>query len=806
MNTNSMKNIRIQIKGLVQGVGFRPFIYRTAIKNKISGWVKNRQEGVLIEASGENEKIKSFILGLKNNFPVAAQIQSVQVSDSNKIYENGFQIILSEEQETEKEITQIGSDIAVCPDCLDDLKSQKHRFDYPFINCTNCGPRFSIIRDLPYDRDKTTMDIFEMCPVCKSEYENPADRRFHAQPVTCLNCGPQYKFIPGDFNTEKLDEVLEATTDFIDDGKIVAIKGIGGFFIACDAGNDDVVERLRKYKNREGKPFAVMFKNIETVEQFCFLNNKEKESLASWQRPIVILKSKGEMLNPSVDGQHDEDENFDSNSKNVTLRKAIPMEEPFQGLNILPKNVSNGINTVGALLPYMPFHYLLFEKLKTQTIVFTSGNFSDEPIVISNQKAETELLKICDAVVSYNREIYNRTDDSLLQVINRKQRLMRRSRGFAPNPLYLNLNVDGILATGAELKNTFCLGKENQAIISQHIGDLKDFEAYSFYEKNIKQFQKMFRVKPELIVTDLHPEYLSTKYALDSGLPVIQVQHHHAHIASAMVENGLDEKVIGISFDGTGLGDDGKIWGSEFFVCDLEGHERKLHFEYIPLPGGDLATKEPWRIAVSYLCKVFGREFFDLNLAFLKNIPTEKIEWILKAIENNINCPLSSGSGRLFDAVSALLGLCSYSTFEAEAPMRLENIAAKDEIGKYSFKLTQVIEFSEMFAEIIKDLHNDVSPAIISAKFHNTVSETILEGVKKISVETGLQKVVLSGGTFQNRYLLERTENRLMELGFEVFSNCLIPCNDGGISLGQLVIAARRREAPIPAFPRRVKE
>lgn len=759
MKNNSTKNIRIQIKGLVQGVGFRPFVYRTALRYSISGWVKNRQDGVSIEVSGLKRRINSFVSDLKNNYPVAAQIQDFKVFDSSEFHNNSFQIILSEESNAEKEVTQIGPDIAVCTDCLEDINTQAHRLNYPFINCTNCGPRFSIIHDLPYDREKTTMDVFNMCPVCKSEYENPADRRFHAQPVACLNCGPHYKLLSENIVSEDLDEIIDSVSNVIDDGKIVAIKGIGGFFMACDATNESVVERMRNLKNREGKPFAVMFKGIESIQYYCFLNNDEREALTSWRRPIVILKSKRRF----------------------------------------PKSVSNGINTVGTLLPYMPFHYLLFEKLKTPAIVFTSGNLSDEPIIVSNKKAEKELSQICDAVVTFNRKIYNRTDDSLLQIINKKSRIMRRSRGFAPNPIYLNFNVDGILASGVELKNTFCLGKGNQAIISQHIGDLKDFETYSFYEKNIKQFLKMFQVKPELIVTDLHPEYLSTKYAKEFRLPIIQIQHHHAHIGSAMVENELDEKVIGLCFDGTGLGNDGNIWGSEFFVCDLLDYERKFHFEYLPLPGGDLAVKEPWRIAVSWLYKVFGTEFLQFDLPFLKTVSEEKIDWVIKSIDNKINGPLSCGSGRLFDAVSALLGLCNVTTFEAEAPMRLESIALNNETGKYSFKLSQVIEFSEMFSEIIYDLQQKISSAIISAKFHNTISELIVEGAKKISNETGLNKVVLSGGTFQNRYLLERTENSLTEMGFEVFSNCSIPCNDGGISLGQLAIAAKRRSLQLQA-------
>ena len=749
----STKNIAIQIKGLVQGVGFRPFVYRTAVKNEVSGWVKNRSDGVFIEASGDLSEINSFIDDLKNEVPVAAQIHDFQVLDSATVYQKGFRIILSEHNHPENEITQIGPDIAVCSDCLADMKTQKHRTNYPFINCTNCGPRFSIIRDLPYDRQLTTMDVFEMCSVCKSEYENPADRRFHAQPVACLNCGPHYKFFSAEGSTENFSDVLEETVRLIDSGKIVSIKGIGGFFIACDATNNETVNRLRKLKNREGKPFAVMFCDEESVEDFCFLSEEEKDVLNSWRRPIVILKSK----------------------------------------KLLPESISNGINTVGAMLPYMPFHYMLFEKLETPVIVFTSGNFSDEPIVISNRKAESELLKISDAVITYNRRIYNRTDDSLLHVVNKKSRLMRRSRGFAPAPVYLNFSVDGIFATGAELKNTFCIGKGNQTILSQHIGDLKDFETYSFYEKNIEQLTMMLRVEPKLLVSDLHPEYLSTRYALESGLPLMRVQHHHAHIASAMVENGLDEPVIGVSFDGTGLGTDGNIWGSEFMVCDLKDFERKLHFEYIPLPGGDLAVKEPWRIAVSWLYKVFGNDFREFDLTFLKSISATEINWIIKSIQKELNCALSCGAGRLFDAVSALLGLCMHSTFEAEAPMRLENQIAENENGSYSYRISTVVEFSEMSSEIINDLKQELDVGNIAAKFHNSICDVIVDGVQLINKETGLKKVVLSGGTFQNRYLLERTENKLENLGFEVFGNCSIPCNDGGISLGQLAIAAKRR-------------
>lgn len=753
MILRSGKNIRIQVRGLVQGVGFRPFVYRSARKHFISGWVRNSQEGVLIEATGTSENLELFTSDLKNNYPPVARILDLQITDSGVSYDNGFEIILSENTESGCEITQIGPDIAVCPDCLEDMKVQKHRIEYPFINCTNCGPRFSIIRDLPYDRQKTTMDAFKMCPVCKAEYDDPSDRRFHAQPVACLSCGPHYRFVSKNGNSEIPSEVLTLTAEFINMGKSIAIKGIGGFFIACDAGNERSVRKLRERKRREGKPFAVMFRDIEAIRQFCFLSNDEKEILDSWHRPIVILNSR----------------------------------------KLLPESVSNGLSTIGALLPYMPFHYLLFDKLQTSAIIFTSGNLSDEPILISDEEAIDKLSVLSDAVVTYNREICNRTDDSVVRVIAQTPRLFRRSRGFAPNPVLMSSDVDGILAVGPELKNTFCLGKGKQAILSQHIGDLKDYETYTFFERNIAQLQKMFRVSPELVACDLHPEYLSSKYADDSGLPVEQVQHHHAHIASAMAENKLDEKVIGISWDGTGLGDDGNIWGSEFLTCDLTGYERHLHFDYVALPGGDLGIQEPWRIAVSYLYKFFDRDFLDYGLPFLKNINPDQTDNLFKAIDNHINCPLSCGAGRLFDAVSVLTGLCVRPSFEAEAPMRLEDAASDHITASYPYIMSEVIDFSEMFHNIIQDLAQKTDPGVISARFHNTLTEIIVSGAERISRSTGIRKVVLSGGTFQNRYLLTRTENLLASRGLEVFCNCSVPCNDGGISLGQLAVAAKRR-------------
>ncbi|RLD52320.1 MAG: carbamoyltransferase HypF, partial [Bacteroidetes bacterium] len=463
----------------------------------------------------------------------------------------------------------------------------------------------------------------------------------------------------------------------------------------------------------------------------------------------------------------------------------------------LAMGVSVGFDKVGAMLPYMPFHYMLFEKLDLPALVLTSGNISDEPIVIENDIALESLSAISDAVLIYNRDIFNRTDDSVAFVVNRRERLIRRSRGYAPQPVNLKLNVDGIFAAGAELVNAFCIGKGNQAIMSQHIGDLKNLEALEFYTESFERHKKLFRMKPELVVHDMHPDYLSTKFAKEMGIPAIEVQHHHSHIASCMAEYNLDEKVIGVSFDGTGLGDDGHIWGGEFFVCDLADYKRYTHFDYIPLPGGDSVTKEPWRTAVSFLHKIYGKKFLGLDLPFLRDLDNSKLNLIVQAIEKNINSPLSSSAGRLFDAVAALTNLCPVSKFHAEAPMRLEAVINFKEDGAYSFDFGDVISFEDTIREIVEDLKEGIPVADISAKFHNTVINVVFGVVSMIRKETGLDKVVLSGGTFQNRYILQNVETILTLEGFKVYSQANIPSNDGGVALGQIAIAAKRRELQI---------
>lgn len=660
---------------------------------------------------------------------------------------------ISESIDSEGIVSEISPDIAICEDCIKDLKLQPHRLSYPFINCTNCGPRFSIVKDFPYDRANTTMDIFPMCPNCELEYNDIYDRRFHAQPVACNHCGPRYSLYYSGKSVENIDEILNLLTGLLEAGKIISIKGLGGFHIMCDAANERTVKRLRDSKQREGKPFAVMFSGIEAIQKVSNISKAELRSLLSWRRPITLLKA------PK---------------------------------NNLAESVCLGFDTIGAFLPYMPIHYMMFEKMKLDALVLTSGNISEEPIITHNKDALKILEPICDAVLTYNREIYNRTDDSVIKVINNTERVFRRSRGYAPNPVYLKYHIEGIFAAGAELVNCFCIGKGKQAILSQHIGDLKNYETYHFYKQAFHTFEKVFRFKPQWVVTDLHPDYLSTRFGEELSKETIKVQHHHAHIASCMAENHLDEPVIGLSFDGTGLGDDNTIWGSEFFVADLSSYQRVSHFGYIELPGGDKATYEPWRIAVSYLYKVFGEDFMDMELDFMKDIPDYQIRLILTAIDKKINCPVSCSAGRLFDAVAALINVCTFSKFHAEAPMRLESFATKEIKGYYDFDVSKSISFKPMIQQIVNDMLKMEKKEVISTKFHNTVAQAIFEETNRIRSLAGIKKVALSGGTFQNCYLAERLENMFLKNGYEVFTQKSIPCNDGGIALGQLAIAAKR--------------
>ena len=745
-------NYIITVSGLVQGVGFRPFIYRLAQEAGLEGWVLNTNENVRIGLRTDQAALERFIDQVRQQTPPASEIGTINVEMAPQEVFSGFRIIESED--LSEAVTRVSPDIAVCEDCLGDMKEQSRRLDYPFLNCTNCGPRFTIIKDLPYDRARTTMQEFTMCPACRNEYRDVHDRRFHAQPTACSVCGPEYTLVMGTERISGIQEILGRTANLVDEGGIVAIKGLGGFFMACDALNQEAVKRMRDCKQREGKPFAVMFGNLEAAGRYCEISDTEASMLSSWRRPIVILKAK-EGLAPGV---------------------------------------SNGFATIGTMLPYMPFHYLLFEQMKTNVIVLTSGNLAEEPIIIDNRQAEDILGPVSDAVLHYNRDIHNRCDDSVAMVVRDQSRLLRRSRGYVPIPVQTLSSVEGIFAAGAELVNCFCLGKGKQAIMSQHIGDLKNFETLAFYRETVDRFRALFRLEPELVACDLHPDYLSTRYARELGLPTVAVQHHHAHIASVMAEHGVTEPVIGVSFDGTGLGDDQRIWGSEFLVCDLAGYRRLAHLEYIPMPGGDMATQEPWRMAVSYLYMIYGRELLELDLPFLAKLNLATVEQVIQAIEKNINSPLTSGAGRLFDAAAALLDLCTRSSFHAEAPMRLENVVSPVTHQAYPYDDGTEISITPAFRAMVDEVMGGVDVGLISTKFHNTVGEIIVNGVRKISRESGIRTVALSGGTFQNSYLSSRVESGLLDAQFRLLFPRQLPSNDGGIALGQLVIAAKKRE------------
>jgi len=743
--------LRISVDGLVQGVGFRPFIYRLASHYKLHGWVVNQTDGLTLKIEGPAHVMSCFIADLREKAPVISQIEKITVDQDFPEGMQDFFILAS--QDMTDETSEISPDIAVCDECLADLKLQSHRIDYPFVNCTNCGPRFSIIRDFPYDRVKTTMADFTMCSVCRDEYEDIQNRRFHAQPVACNQCGPVYMLHSGSRVIKKLSLILDEIHRMIASGKIIAVKGTGGFHLMCDALNESAVSRLRKSKKREGKPFAVMFKDVDSLRQYAIVSEEEERALVSWRRPVVILK---------------------------TLRP-------------LAKGISMGLDTLGAFLPYMPLHHMLFFNAERKALVLTSGNLSEEPIIIDNRDAQKVLSPVTDAVVTYNREIYNRTDDSVVRVIAGKERVQRRSRGYVPAPVKLDFDVDGIFAAGAELSNCFCMGKSNRAYLSQHIGDLKNHETFEFYTETISRFQQLFRIKPRRVAVDMHPDYFSTRHGQKLGLEITQVQHHHAHIASCMAENGLDEPVIGLAFDGTGYGTDGNTWGSEFLVCDFVHFTRHGHFAYMPMPGGDRASEEPWRMGLALLYQAYGKAMTDLNLPLFRLVDDKKISLLAEAIDKKINCPLSSGAGRLFDAVAAISGVCVNAMFHAEAPMKLESVIDPTVSGYYPFKLGFDISFLPAILQICEDMKAGAGAGVIAAKFHNTIAEASHQMVKKVHAGTGIQKVVLSGGTFQNKYLLETLENKLVKDNFAVFTHSRVPCNDGGIALGQLAVAARSK-------------
>ncbi|MDO8885629.1 carbamoyltransferase HypF [Candidatus Oleimmundimicrobium sp.] len=761
----TIQRARLLIKGVVQGVGFRPFIYQLAHDFSLNGWVLNSSKGVVIEVEGITEDVNGFIKEIEIKPPPLALIESLECEVLPPAGYESF-IIKSSLQEDEKFLL-ISPDISICDDCLRELFDPKDgRYRYPFINCTNCGPRFTIIEDIPYDREKTTMKKFKMCERCQKEYDDPANRRFHAQPNACADCGPKLTLVRSrelGVGSEEInsDDLVKGTITLLKKGRIVAIKGLGGFHLACDAENDEAISRLRERKRRFGKPLAVMMSDIDTVKKFCFVNEKEEKLLLSYRRPIVLLK-----MFPSS-----------------TISDLVA-----------PNN-----NYLGVMLPYTPLHYLILKE-SNMVLVMTSGNLSEEPIAFENDEAMERLGDIADYFLLHDRDVYSRYDDSVARVSDGKEVMIRRARGYAPLPIHLPFESKEILACGPELKNTFCLTKGKHAFISQHIGDMENQDTLEHFEQTLALYKRLFRIEPKIIAYDLHPEYLSTKFAKSlEGMKLIGVQHHHAHIVSCMVENGIEDKVIGVSFDGTGYGTDGTIWGGEFLVADWKSFERYAHLRYVPMPGGEGAIKKPYRMALGYLYSFFGGKIEELDIDFLKGLDEVELKNIRIQIEKDLNSPMTSSCGRFFDAVSALVGVCDVVDYEGQAAIELEMVAQADVDERYDFKLEEnsrktqlsslIVDTKPIIMGVIDDLKIGLSNSEISAKFHNTVAAFVIAVCNKLREEKGINKVVLSGGVFQNLFLSNKLMRELRDKGFKVYFQRKVPCNDGGISLGQAVIA-----------------
>jgi hydrogenase maturation protein HypF len=753
---------RIHIAGVVQGVGFRPFVYRIARLFEVGGHVLNRSDGVVIEAEGAERAVCDFLAQLKIASPPLARIDSIQITDVEPHGESEFEIRRSIAESGK--FALVPPDIATCADCSRDFTTpHNRRYNYPFTNCTNCGPRYSIIGDVPYDRAKTTMAEFTLCPRCQSEYDDPGDRRFHAEPNACPDCGPSLVLVSGEELQRGVPEFggAQASTAILAEaraklaaGEILAIKGLGGFHLSCDARNDAAVTRLRERKRRSGKAFAIMVRDLETAERLCHVSPAARDLLCGTRRPIVLL--------------------------------------PRRDSSTLSPQVAPGTNMLGVMLPYTPMHHLLFaESSILDALVMTSGNQSEEPIVCSNSEAWPCLHGLADAFLLHNRAIQMRVDDSVLQVFENREYPIRRSRGYAPEPVDVGRPLPQILAVGAELKNSLCLTKDHYAILSQHIGDLENLETMEFYREMLAHLKRFFRVSPEAVAHDLHPNYLTTRYALrESGLPAIGVQHHHAHIASCMADNGLTGHVIGVAFDGTGYGTDGQIWGGEFLTCDFRSFERHAHLRYVTLAGGDQAVRQPWRSALAWLRESLGAEALRLDLPFTRAIPEKQIALIAAMIDRGIQTVNTSSCGRLFDAVSSLLGVRHEVTYEGQGAIELEMIATHAD-SSYSFEFDEsAVDLRPMVAAIVRDLQCGVASGEISAKFHRTLGDVIVDGCLRLRRSEKLNRVCLSGGTFHNLRLLQYTVSALRARGFEVFTHRRVPTNDGGLSLGQAMVAA----------------
>ncbi len=776
---------RLTVTGVVQGVGFRPFVYGLAARHGLTGFVGNHSGGVFIEVEGPEAELAAFQRDLVNQAPPLAHIERVTVEARPVQGDSAFTIIHSQVEASAN--TLISPDICLCADCLRELfDPQDRRYRYPFINCTNCGPRFTIIQNIPYDRPYTTMAGFPMCPDCQAEYENPLDRRFHAQPNACPVCGPHIwlelnpNIQPPTSNLQPLsgDDALQATQQLLAAGQIVAVKGLGGFHLACDAASDEAVQTLRQRKGRVDKPFAVMALNVETVRQFAELSAEEETLLSSKERPILLLRKKP--------------------------------DSPLSDF------IAPGNNTLGVMLPYTPLHYLLLTSshppvsgLRSPVFIMTSANHSDEPIIKDNAEARERLSTLTDAFLFHNRDIHTRCDDSVVRLFRGVELPVRRSRGYAPFPVKLPFNLPPTLAVGGELKSTFCLTKDDYAFMSQHIGDMENLETLAAFDQAVAHFKHIFRVEPEMIACDMHPGYLSTRWAEEQQgrrgageqgsisfqppCPLILVQHHHAHIAAVMAEHQLDgaEPVIGFSFDGTGYGTDGAIWGGEVFIADYHTFERVAHLKYTPLAGGDAAVKRPYRLALAQLWAA-GVDW-DERLPCVAACPVVERRVMKHQLETGFNSVPTSSFGRLFDAAASLAGVRHTVTYEAQAAIEFEALAAPGIKEGYTFAIEEnLFDAAPVIRAVAADVLAQVPTAVIAAKLHLAVAALIVQVSLRQRRQTGLNRVALSGGVFQNTTLLDLATRQLQAHNFTVLTHRRVPPNDGGLALGQAIIGGMK--------------
>ncbi len=743
---------RLLINGLVQGVGFRPFVYQLAQRLQLHGFVRNQSEGVLIEVEGETEELRAFQSALVQEAPALSYIISIQTEDIAPSGEKGFTIDASTSHAVPS--TFILPDIAVCDDCLAEmLDPGDRRYGYAFISCTQCGPRFTISHHLPYDRPNTTMAPFILCERCRREYKDPHDRRFHAQTNACVDCGPQLWLCDHQGHRLVTKDPIAQSISLLAQGKIIAVRGLGGFHLAVDARNNAAVQTLRQRKGRAEKPFAIMVRDLSVAETLCEINDAERKWLLHHTRPIVLLRKKN----------------------HADVAPAVAPNNAFLGI----------------MLPYTPLHHLLLQKL--DCLVMTSGNFSEEPIACGNEEALSRLAAMADYFLLHDREILQRCDDSIIRVIGDEPRLLRRARGFVPRPIFLNKPLQKpVLACGGELKNTIALSRGNAVFLSQHLGDLDNPLTLQHFEATIAYFKQLLQIEPEIIAHDLHPDYLATQWALrQKHKTLVAVQHHHAHLAAVLAENGFAGPAIGLILDGTGYGSDGTIWGGEVLIGQASGYRRFACLEPVAMPGSTAAIRQPWRMALSYLIHAYGEEYRKLDLPMLR---TRDHKIVHQMIAQKINSPLTSSCGRLFDGVAALLGLRDEVHFEAQAAIELEMLAL-DQNGNplkeaiYPPTADGAIPIKPLIRALVEGLQNKVSATQLAADFHVTLAELFLKAIEAARQQTDIHCVALSGGVFQNSVFTPYMEEILRQADFSVLTHKLVPCNDGGIALGQIAVA-----------------